>query len=56
MKNILFRADSSSTIGMGHIMRDLVLAEQYSDSNIIFVIQEPNGNINHKIRILKWLL
>jgi len=25
-KTILFRADSSSTIGTGHIMRDLVLA------------------------------
>jgi len=48
-KTILFRADSSSTIGTGHIMRDLVLAEQYSDSNIIFVTQELDGNINHKI-------
>ncbi len=49
-KNILFRADSSSTIGTGHIMRDLVLAEQYSDANIIFVTQELAGNINHKIK------
>ena len=49
-KNILFRADSSSTIGTGHIMRDLVLAEQYSDANIIFVTQELTGNINHKIK------
>ena len=47
--NILFRADSSSTIGTGHIMRDLVLAKQYSDANIIFVTQEFDGNINHKI-------
>jgi len=34
VKNILFRADSSSTIGIGHIMRDLVLATQYPKSNI----------------------
>lgn len=49
MKNILFRADSSSTIGIGHIMRDLVLALQYKDDNIIFASQELKGNINHKI-------
>ncbi len=51
MTNILFRADSSSEIGIGHIMRDLVLASQYSnkDYNIIFATQNLNGNINHKI-------
>ena len=49
-KNILFRADSSSTIGTGHIMRDLVLAEQYPDANIIFATQDFPGNINHKIK------
>ncbi|WP_309498785.1 UDP-2,4-diacetamido-2,4,6-trideoxy-beta-L-altropyranose hydrolase [Sulfurovum sp.] len=49
MKNILFRADSSSTIGTGHIMRDLVLAEQFKDANIIFAAQNLPGNINHKI-------
>ena len=48
-KNILFRADSSSTIGTGHIMRDLVLASQYKDVNIIFAVQDLEGNINHKI-------
>jgi len=47
--NILFRADSSSTIGTGHIMRDLVLAEQFEDANIIFATQDLSGNINHKI-------
>lgn len=47
--NILFRADSSSTIGTGHIMRDLVLAEQFKDANIIFASQDLPGNINHKI-------
>ena len=48
-KNILFRTDSSSTIGTGHIMRDLVLAEQFDDANIIFATQKLDGNINHKI-------
>jgi len=49
MRNILFRADSSSTIGTGHIMRDLVLAEQFNNDNIIFATQDMPGNINHKI-------
>ena len=50
--NILFRADSSSTIGTGHIMRDLVLAKKYAkkDHNIIFAAQDLDGNINHKIQ------
>ena len=50
MQNILFRADSSSTIGTGHIMRDLVLASKYKDSNIIFATQDLDGNINGKIK------
>jgi len=49
-KKILFRADSSSAIGTGHIMRDLVLASQYKDANIIFAVQDLDGNINHKIK------
>ncbi|MFW6307468.1 MAG: UDP-2,4-diacetamido-2,4,6-trideoxy-beta-L-altropyranose hydrolase [Campylobacterales bacterium] len=47
--NILFRADSSSNIGTGHIMRDLVLAKRYPKANVIFATQELEGNINHKI-------
>lgn len=49
--NILFRADSSSTIGTGHIMRDLVLAQRYAAKghNIIFATQDLQGNINYKI-------
>ena len=50
MKNILFRADSSSTIGTGHIMRDLVLAKKYQKDNIIFATQDLEGNINYKIK------
>ena len=49
MQNIIFRADSSATIGAGHIMRDLVLAKEYPKANIIFATQELAGNINHKI-------
>ncbi|WP_428357398.1 hypothetical protein [Methyloprofundus sp.] len=48
IKNILFRADSSLNIGTRHIMRDLVLAEQFEDANIIFATQNLPGNINHK--------
>ena len=47
--NILFRADSSSIIGTGHIMRDLVLAKKYMDANITFASQNLDGNINHKV-------
>ena len=56
MRNILFRADSSSTIGTGHIMRDLVLAEQFSGDNIIFATQDLLGNINHKIEEKKYTI
>ncbi|MEH6504178.1 MAG: UDP-2,4-diacetamido-2,4,6-trideoxy-beta-L-altropyranose hydrolase [Cycloclasticus sp.] len=49
MQNILFRADSSSNMGTGHIMRDLVLAEQFEGDNVFFASQGLPGNINHKI-------
>jgi len=49
-KTILFRADSSSQIGTGHIMRDLVLATRYPDAKIIFAVRDLPGNINHKIK------
>lgn len=47
--NILFRADSSSVIGTGHIMRDIVLAQRYDASNVFFAVQDLIGNINYKI-------
>ncbi len=50
MKNILIRADSSSKIGIGHIMRDLVLVKEFDNSNIIFACQDLEGNINSKIK------
>ena len=46
---ILFRADSSSSIGLGHIMRDLVLAKQYSNDTIFFACQNLDGNIIDRI-------
>lgn len=50
--NILLRTDSSSNIGTGHIMRDLVLAQHYAKkgNNIIFATQELKDNISHKIQ------
>ena len=48
--NILFRADSSHHIGAGHIMRDLVLAKQFKNDNIMFATQKLDGNINNIIK------
>ena len=40
----LIRSDSSSTIGLGHIMRDLVLAQSF-EGEVIFACQNLEGNI-----------
>jgi UDP-2,4-diacetamido-2,4,6-trideoxy-beta-L-altropyranose hydrolase len=47
--NLLIRADSSSTIGLGHIMRDLVFAAQQSEDTVQFACQNLSGNIIDKI-------
>ncbi len=47
--NILIRANSSSSIGTGHIMRDLVLVKEFKKDNVIFATQNLDGNINYKI-------
>ncbi|MBA3026542.1 MAG: UDP-2,4-diacetamido-2,4,6-trideoxy-beta-L-altropyranose hydrolase [Sulfurimonas sp.] len=47
--NILIRADSSNTIGIGHIMRDLVLAKQFPEDCVCFASRDLSGNIIGKI-------
>jgi len=46
--NIVFRVDSSSKIGTGHVMRCLVLAEKLRSKgcSIIFICKNNEGNIN----------
>ncbi len=47
--NILIRADSSSEIGMGHIMRDLVLAKNYFGDRVSFACLDLVGNMIDRI-------
>jgi UDP-2,4-diacetamido-2,4,6-trideoxy-beta-L-altropyranose hydrolase len=53
LKKILFRCDSSSTIGLGHVKRCLVLAQRLKEYNknlkILFATQNLYGNINLEI-------
>ena len=53
ISTILFRADASSTIGTGHIMRDLVLAQrlqqEHPKATIIFATLPLEGNLDKKI-------
>lgn len=47
--NLLIRADSSSSIGLGHIMRDLVLAGRYPEASILFACRDLPGNMIERI-------
>jgi len=49
MQKILFRSDSSSDIGLGHVMRDLVLAKRFHNAHIDFACQKLCGDINHQV-------
>ncbi|MDD3463382.1 MAG: UDP-2,4-diacetamido-2,4,6-trideoxy-beta-L-altropyranose hydrolase [Sulfurospirillaceae bacterium] len=44
----LIRSDSSSTIGLGHIMRDIVFAKE-CEGEVLFACQNLEGNINNRI-------
>ena len=52
----LIRADSSSTIGLGHVMRDLVLAKNL-EGEVLFACQNLEGNIistiPYEVKVLK---
>lgn len=49
--NILIRVNSSSSIGLGHLSRCLVLANKYKKKNnrVIFACEELKGNANNLI-------
>lgn len=53
MKKILFRCDSSASIGLGHVKRCLLLAQRInladSSFEIFFATQDLVGNINKEI-------
>jgi UDP-2,4-diacetamido-2,4,6-trideoxy-beta-L-altropyranose hydrolase len=53
LKNILLRCDSSSTLGLGHIKRCLLLAQRLKQQdehlNISFATQNLQGNINLEV-------
>ncbi len=51
MKNAIIRVDSSSRIGLGHVMRCLTLAHKltHANYNVSFLCREHLGNISQEI-------
>ena len=47
--SILFRCDSSSALGLGHVMRSLVLAREFAEEAVHFACQALEGNHNDHI-------
>ena len=50
MYKVLIRADASTQIGAGHIMRDLVLAKQFRDAQVSFATRNLDGNLDEHIK------
>jgi UDP-2,4-diacetamido-2,4,6-trideoxy-beta-L-altropyranose hydrolase len=51
-KTIVFRVDSSTKIGSGHLMRCLALADKLKKQSvdIYFIVRELSGNVNYLIQ------
>ena len=50
-RNIIIRADGGSSIGMGHVVRSLALAEMLkSEFDIYFAIQNPSDYVLNTIQ------
>ena len=48
MKIVFFRADASTQIGSGHVMRCLTLAQRLrkeENAQVIFIMREMSGNL-----------
>ncbi len=52
MTKTLFRADSSATIGLGHIKRDLVYAKRLQNAQISFACFENTLDLSYPLHIL----
>jgi len=48
-KNVLIRCDASSTLGTGHVMRDLVLARRFASDSVAFATRPLEGNLDAHI-------